>query len=480
LLLLCLVLPGAFGGARGEEAVEEPLNQEWILCVSALDVSALPESRRVLGSIIAADLTASLSSLDRRIRVSPEYAYYQEAAWAKNLNGAAKKIAAKREERDQLLYKGDPDWKYRRDLRTIDQALLTLEEDYRKAESSRPQVFPEPAFKLTEENGRGLFPDPPPEGGEYRFCLDRKIDAFLAGRVSEYHGRIYVVLRLYTLYTRSYHAEEGLIFSPENMGGAMEELTGRLTAVVAGTSPGALRVHVEPEDATVLINGSFASRGDLPPLERSPGKIELTILADNYAPAVLPLEIASGEMAELFINLSPLAFNSFTITLTPETSGASIYRGALYAGETPLSLMLPLNRHEYVQGETSSGETGSLIVPGGGAVREERALNLAVQPPREAGTVNKYRRWFYGAWGRFWLFLPAAMLMRGIADTEINAYNYRGNPDLYDSANTKYYLSTGFTIAAGLSAVETLIHLFRYISITNKNATTLVSEEGEE
>jgi hypothetical protein len=476
LLLSCLVLPDLFGGGKNEEeAAAEPLNKEWVLCVTSLDVSALPESRRIMGNIIAANLAASLASVDHRLRLSPEHAYYEGAAWSKNRGEAAKKIAAKREERDRLLYKGEPDWKYRRDLKVIDAALKTLEEDYQKAEARYPPVFAEPQVKLTEENSGGAFPAPPEAGREYRFCSSRKLDAFITGAVSEYHNRIYVVLRLYTRYSRSYQFEDSSIFSPEDMGIAMEELAGRLTAAVAGTAPAAIRVYAEPEDAMVLVNGAFAGRGEVPPLEHSPGKVEVTVMAENHVSAAVPLEIAGGELAELYINLRPLALNAFTVTLPPEMPSASVYRGSLYAGETPLSLEVPLNRHEYIRLETMTGGGGTAIIQGGDRVREGSLLTIKTSPAREEKQVDKYRRRFYGAWGRFWLVLPAAFMIQGIADIDINAYNYRGYADLYDSATLKYYISVGAWVATVISAADLMFNLVRYVYVSGKNETTLIN-----
>jgi hypothetical protein len=474
--LFFFVLGGAFGGGKVEDPPAEPLNQEWVLCLSAFDVSALPESRRVLGNIIAANLAASLKAVARRVRDAPEYAYYQEAARSKNRSEAAKKIAAKREERDQLVYKGDADWKYRRNLLAANEAIAALEEDYQKA-AGLPPVFDRPVLSLSAENREGLFPAPPPEGGEYRFCADKKIDAFLTGRVSEYYNRIYVSLRLYTLYGRSYQYEDSIIFSPEDIRRAMEELADRLTAILAGAPPGAIRVRVQPEDAMVLINGSFASQGDLPPLEHSAGPLEVTVMAEDHVSASVPLELSPGELSELYINLRPLALNSFTLTLPPEMPGASVYRGSLYLGETPLSITAPLNQYEYVQAEALSGEQSSVILQGGDTLRDERRISLTLAPHREKDAVEASRRRFYGAWGRFQLALPLAMIFRGIADTEVNAYNYRGNPDLYESAKTKYYIFLGVSIAAGVFAAETLFHLFRYVYVSSKNSTKLANED---
>ena len=166
-LFLACALP-LFGKGKAEDAPAEPLNPTWTLSITAFDVSALNPAQRVVGDVLIRGLAGSLASLHHRVRVSEEYSYYKDAAYLRGLEDAGKKLAAKRTERDLLLYRGYPGWRYRSEVKTLDAAIQTLEEDYTRAEEALLHIALEPEFLLTEENARGTFPPPPAAGTEYQ------------------------------------------------------------------------------------------------------------------------------------------------------------------------------------------------------------------------------------------------------------------------------------------------------------------------
>ncbi|MDR1375183.1 MAG: PEGA domain-containing protein [Treponema sp.] len=464
--LLITVTGAAPVYARAKAAGEPPppINAEWVLCVTAFDVSALPLSNRIAGETMAKTLMDALDPVNRRVRVSREYAYYADYARAKALTEAGQALAAKREERDLLLYRGNPSWKYRRELAAADEAIAELETAYREADKVSP-VEGEPEFKLTGVNAEGGFPAPPEPGSEYRFCRDQGADAFLMGSVSEYYGRILISLKLYTLFTRSFQYEDSVVFSLEDINGAMDELAGRLRAAVSGNPPAAIAVKAAPAHAAVIIDDSFAGRGEIAIVDRPPGPVDLRVFAEDYRTLVTGVELNPGELAELYINLTPIAQAALTVT-APEFSSASVYRGALYAGEAPLTITMEQGRYEYVSVE-SSGSSAARVFQG--------MDGTAVFDLREPGErqVERMRRRFYGAWGRFWVALPAAFLLNGIAATYINAYNQRNDPGIYDEANNFRYISIAAWAVFGCTVAETIYRAFRYLYSSNEGVTKM-------
>ncbi|MDR2185631.1 MAG: PEGA domain-containing protein [Treponema sp.] len=449
----------AYSRAKAAEEPPPPINKEWVLCITAFDVSALPSSNRIAGEIMAKTLVDALDPVNRRIRVSREYAYYADYARAKALTGAGQALAAKREERDLLLYQGNPSWKYRRELAAADEAIAELEAAYREADKI-PPIEGEPEFKLTEENAGNNFPPPPEPGNEYRFCRDQNADAFLAGSVSEYYGRILISLKLYTLFTRSFQYEDSIVFSLEDMNGAMDELAGRLRAAVSGSAPAAITVKTAPAHAAVIIDDSFAGRGGTTIIERPPGPVELRVFAEDHRTLVTEVELNPGELAELYINLTPIAQAALTVT-APEVSSASVYRGALYAGEVPLTINIDQGRYEYIFVESYKGSAAKVFQGIDGS---------AVFEVREPGErqVERMRRRFYGAWGRFWVILPAAVLINGIAATYTNAYNQGGDPGIYDEASNFRYISIAAWTVFGCTVAESVYRAFRYLYSSNE------------
>jgi hypothetical protein len=463
----------SFARAKAEEEAREPLNKEWVLAITAFDLASLSPADRITGEVMTRTLADSLNPVDRRIRVSREYAYYEEYAQEKTLTQAGKTLAAKRAERDILLYQGNPGWKYRKNLEAVDAEIEKLEQAYEEAEAFLPNITAEPEFKLTADNQAGVFPPPPEPGNEYRFCLDQKADAFLAASVSEYHGRIFISLKLYTAYTRSFQYEDSTIFSPEDMVPAVKELAGRLTAAVSGTAPAAIAVRTNPPEAAVLIDEAFAGRGNTFVIERLPGEAEVRVFAENYKTFSMPVELRPGELAELSVDLSPLAMAALDINAVSASAGAvlsgvRIYRGALYAGEAPLTLDLPLEEYEYVYAETPGGDHAAAVYRG-----IDGTVSLELGQPRTGQTLELSRRRFYGAYGRFWIILPAAFVLSGVSGAYTDAYNYRGDPGIYNESRTYYYVSIAAMVAAGCALGDSFFRLYRYLRNSSGGVTRI-------
>jgi hypothetical protein len=497
-LLLIFLLAGAGLSASGKkEAGEEPrpVNAEWILCVTEIDTSGLPLYRQMMGEAAARSLAAAVSKQRLRFRGEEESGYYRDYAWAKSRANAAKALQAKREERDTLVYRGDPAWKYRKNLRTADEAILKLEGDLAKIDASAPAVEMTPALRLSDSNSRGVYPRPPEPGSEYRFCGDQKADAFLAGSLSEYYGRIYLSVKMYTVHTLSYSFEEYILFSSADMNEAMDEISVRLAAAAAGTEPSAVTVHAAPPDAMTLIDGVYAGTGGIH--YRSPGEAEIAVRADNHYPASFSLRLNAGELAELFINLSPLSLAAFEAGV-PGGPGSRVYLGSLYMGETPLTLNVPETGFSYISVETPEGGVASMVyrdnslVKGGAQFvrREENGsligsavFNPAAPVNPEEKRVERARRDFYTAYGVFWFILPASLITAGIAQTYIYANNYvmayglydnEKRRNIYDNAVTGQYVQGAAYGIMGAALGVTFFQIFRYLYASGGDATPIV------
>jgi len=485
LLILLLLCFGQGLFASGRKAVQEeivPVNTEYVFCITAPDVSALSLSRQITGDTVVRSLAGSLSNLSFRFRGEEEAAYYRDYAWARSRSEAAGVLAAKRNERDLLIYRGDPSWRYRKNLKSIDEAILGLEADLEKLEALAPVAEAKPSFTLTAENRNGTYPAPPVPGGEYRFCTDRNADAFLAMAISEYHGRMYLDIRMYTLHTRSYSFEDSVLFSSEDLNEAMDEISVRLAAAVSETFQSAIVVHAEPPDAMILINGALAGLGEMEKQIRLPGNVDISIVADNHVPVSFPLELNSGELAELFIELTPLGVSAFE-AVVPNNPGSRVYLGSLYLGETPFTLEIPRNEFSYISVETSSGEIGSVVYrdnnlvkgsaqftgqPGGA---REAVFNTKIPVSPEEKRVDRARRGFYGAYGAFWIILPLASL----------AANYAKNY-LYTNEYKPLWLTVriGANVAWGSALGVTLFQVFRYLYVSRADATPIVKVPRKE
>ena len=477
LLLLFFAGEGLFAfGRREAQEEKQPVNTEYVFCITAPDVSALPLSRQITGDTVIRDLAGTLSALSYRFRGEEEASYYRDYAWAKSRSDAAKALAAKRSERDLLIYRGDPSWRYRKNLKAVDEAILDLEDELAKIDAFAPEAEPKPLFALTSGNMAGTYPEPPKPGAEFRFCLEQKADAFLTGTLSEYHGRIYLNIKMYTLHTRSFSFQDSVLFSSEDLNEAMAEISGRLAAAVSETFQSVILVHASPSDAMVLIDGSFAGVGEMGEKTHLPGNVEISIRADNHVPVSFPLELSPGELAELFIELTPLGLSAFEATV-PAYPGSKVYLGSLYVGETPLTLELPRTEFSYISVETPGGDIGSAVYRDnemlkGSAqfVRQEDSVREAVFGTKkpvspEEKRVERARRGFYGAYGAFWVILPVSLLTAGVANTYIT---------VNENVNLWKGVRLGAHIAWGAALGVTFSQIFRYLYISGADAAPIV------
>jgi hypothetical protein len=458
-----------YGGGKTEEAAAEPIGKEWVLCVTAFDVSALPPSRRIIGEVLAVNLAAYLNDIRSRIRVSPEYAYYESTAHLKARQEAGKRLADKRKQRDELLFKGSAEWRYQKDLKAIDDEIAALKEQYAEADAKIPLVEKKPAFRLTQENTQGVFPAAPKPGGEYNYCATQKIDGLLTGRISEYHGRIYMVVRVYAIYARGVIYEDSLLFSSDDINAVIPEAGGRLVTALEGSPRATIAVTANPEDALISFDGAFAGRGRVEAASRAPGPVEIQVSAPEHAAASLTAELSAEEFAELQINLTPLG-STLVLVDVPDRPDTAVYRGALFIGRTPLELNLTANQGEHIKVETPEGETGSVIIPSGKRP-ESAALYPKVAIPLEEGYLDKSRRSFYGAFGRFWIVLPVWWIFRGVASSVISNYNQYPTEDRYNEA-TNYYWGERVLFFGMLGfATESVVRAFIYLYTSTKGNT---------
>ena len=470
-------------GRKQVEVEKAPLNPEWALSITAFDTSAMSPSWQTAGDTVTRNFVNVMQNLTFRSRGDDESSYYSGYALAKSVSEAADALAKKRNERDLLIFRGDPSWKYQNDLKTVDEAILKLEEELAKAQAAFPSVERLPVFSLSQKNREGVFPEPPGPGYENRFCADEKIDAFLTGRLSEYYGRIYLETRLYTRYTGSYSYEDRVLFSSEDFNQALVEISDRIAARISEVVPSAILVRTVPSDAMILLDGAYIGRGEVEVRSHSPGLTELAVHADNHAPISIPLELKPGEMAEVLFDLAPTGRSVFEVD-TPANPGSSVFLGSLYVGETPLTLELPKTQFSYISVETPDGETGSAILRNNNMVRGSAQfvrndedwgkadILTSIPVTKEEKRVENTRNNFYTSYGAFWFVLPASLLTAGIAGTHIAANSASSN--LYSTVRIGAY----GIMAASLGV--TFWQIFRYLTVSNGDSTPIKKAEDED
>jgi len=280
----------------------------------------------------------------------------------------------------------------------------------------------------------------------------------------------------------------------------MDEISGRLAAAVSGTLPAGVKVHASPSDALVIVDSNHAGRGEMETITRSPGTADIVARADNYLPASASVDLNPGELAEVYLDLTPLSLSAFEVDVAGSGPGAApshVFLGGLYVGDTPLSLQLPKNSFSYISVETPSGETGSVVYRDNEVVKGnaqyvrtddnggKAIINTVIPVSPEEKRVDKARRGFYAAYGTFWVILPISLLTAGVAGTYIaanNNYLVSSGVDplsgtfskIHNNAVLSQYAQGAAYGVMGAALAVTFYEIFRYLFVSGGDATPIV------
>jgi hypothetical protein len=250
--------------------------------------------------------------------------------------------------------------------------------------------------------------------------------------------------------------------------------------VLSGSENAVLTVRAEPEDTLVLINRAFAGRGETQRLELPPGSVTITASAPHHESMTFDVDIFPSEHADIQISLLPILYGNVNIS----GQEGNVYHGALFVGEAPLTLRLPLNRFEYFELETSDKAISSVAFRTFNEPEFYYSLTMPDAVQHKEGIVEKSRRNFYWSWGGLWATGIAAWLTY-YSYTSSNfaiSTNYERtgeyNQKFYDDNMKMYYVSMGTVITFGVTALIDIFFINRYLVNAGKGSTSIIKTNG--
>jgi hypothetical protein len=208
-----------------------------------------------------------------------------------------------------------------------------------------------------------------------------------------------------------------------------------------------------------------------------PGKVTVTASAPDYESLTFDTEFFPGEYTDINIRLWPVEYGDVEIS---GLSFGNVYHGALYVGESPLSLRLPVNRMDYIELLPPDGTRGTIVFQTPAESDFNNFILLRTKIPSPKGRLDKARRMFYWAWGGTWITGIAAWLSyqvySGLYNANVAGFNQTGayNDNLYNSHSRMYNISMGAMITLGVAFAVDLFFMGRYIYIANRGSTPIL------
>jgi DNA-binding winged helix-turn-helix (wHTH) protein len=486
ILLISLLTFPIIAYAAGKAAAIDYKEKNWTLCVTAFDSSKLPSAQSVTSETIQRIITNNLQSLDYKLRSTGEYDYYWSVAWLAAQNVEAKKLAAKQQERDRLYFQGYSAWRYKREIKRVDGEIEVLRQALENAELSSPNIATIPHFAASSDNLKGIFPAPPAKGREASFCKSQNVNGFLRGNASIYHGRLLVEVELWTVWSRSYVYKDNVIFSIEDIDQALYEFSTRFINTISGMEYSVLVVKADPSDSIIIVDDKYISNnGQSGEIHRTPGPVEINVYAKNHEPQSETVNLYEAGRTEIGFTLYPIPQGSFTVT-TKKGEKANVYQGAMFVGQTPLTLTGPLDGFGQISIETEDNNKGEYRTAQTiFQIEDKTSVKIAPKKPAPTDRIEKARKRFYGAYGRLWIGLPVALMLLGVSESYVNAFNsvdWDKYPDLYDEKYpTAVFWSRTMPISAGIGigvlAADVIIHLILYVYQANRSGAILIQKD---
>jgi hypothetical protein len=469
----------AFG--KKEAAEKEIFNKEWTVALTEFDVSQLSSAGTVFGNLFQTGILNVLKDSTHRRLTDEELRYYTEREDIRIKKEALKKIEAKQQERDNLLFAGSNSYTYKTELKKKDAELAELYKEYNALHETAPVVEPLPLLILHAENQKNIYLKPPDKGAEYNFCKTQKVNVFISGSISEYHGRFVASVKIYSATERKHTWESSEIFSSEDIMQAVNDISAEIIDELSRQRPALILVRATPESSTIIIRDKLAGHGETTLLETNAGDAEITVFADGYRQRNVSVPLAENEITEVDIVLRPQERVDYSVAVKPDTKPTaknsapqiqddgdntfSVYRGALYEGQAPLRLTADkgADQHNSIIDERGRGGSTSFAADG-------KAVELGLVYPKPDDNIEVYRKRFYGSSGRFWVSLPLAVVMNGIAASYTGYVQRNYAPAMFDA----YYVTQGLawgSIAVTVGFfVESVVRFLLYLRAAGEAA----------
>lgn len=298
------------------------------------------------------------------------------------------------------------------------------------------------------------------------------LDSLLWGRFEEIQGYIYVEVYFFDAALGEDVFSYSNAVLPAELYEISDELTGELASILWGREWSSLRVETEPPGASVWLDESFQGRTPLEIPYLIPGSRELWVEAPGYQSVVRLIDLPPYTEALQQIAL-PLEAGDF-FELDSEPTGAAVYAGSNWLGNTPLSVEKPDDLNRFLL-----RKEGYLDFPlyTGSGVEETVTIPLISDDTDPLEIQNQRRDELYRAFGFFAISIPIPLFFWGFASDyavgyslAINELNFDESDRFRDAGLVFYYGYYGALAVTTSLFVNMMVRLVRYLRASDRKA----------
>ncbi len=386
------------------------------------------------------------------------------------LNDRMKLVSDRREiffKRDSLFFSPDSSAEKKEERRNYDKLIEEKNEAIKALDDKIEKDFFNSEGELQDENvpvylwkdGDTLY-SPDKNISLAESLYKNGISGLVTGEIRDIGGYMYVSASIDTGYGNVVSTAVTDAAHYDDLRDIVFHLSLSLASQIANRRPVKLHVSVSPEDASVFID-NFLVHSDDNPVVVFAGKHTIEASAPGFAASIRTEDFIESDEFEININLKPM--KNVNVAFNTKNFPASIFLRTQYFGRTPQTISLPAYS---LIGEVVHDDVQTFFVLNPDSDLPDDITLVTEIIPDKTNTeqrIEKQRKILYWSLGLLYLALPAAFLIRGEADSRVNAYNSgrlsqtQENIDGINSWVLAGNITTGVCIGLGLNLVFQLV-----------------------
>ncbi len=242
------------------------------------------------------------------------------------------------------------------------------------------------------------------------------LDIIVGGRVSALEDYLVIELWAYHRFLDEVIVDWKTAAARDDIGAALAEALLTLRPALTGKAEARLAVIVDPAEAELYLDGTYAGRGSLAAEWIEAGTHQVRAEAPGHASVQEEISLSAGETRELRISLEKKDRGTFRVASLPE--GAAVYLGAEYLGASPVDIDYP---DRLVSGRLRApGMQDALFVAGPDAPADVK-IELIEAAAEGGSALDRARKAFYDANAKLMISLPLTILASGLFISDVSA-----------------------------------------------------------